>query len=102
MIGPIDTGQALQQAMVADNTPQIKFFQTRCIKAGQQHIIDHEDIHLAPLEGIPLFFQFVLCFANGGKHQCGTECAACAKFLMDCLCLLAGIGHHHGPDGIIP
>ena len=101
MIGAIDAGQALKQAVVLDDTPQVQFLEPGSIKASQQHIVYHKDIHFPPLEGVAFFLERFFCLTNSGKHQRCAERPPSLKLFINGLGLTAGIRHYHGADGTI-
>ena len=98
-IGTVDAGQRLQEAVILDHTAQIQFFQARRVKAGQQHIVNHQQIYGAFFEMIdflfPGFFVVLIVQDQGGGQIIVFQ-------LMEHFpCLLRRIADDHAANGAV-
>ena len=101
MIGTIDTGQRLQKVVFLDDTPQILLFQAGGIKAGEQHIKDHQQINFSFLKIILVSpAGFLVVHIVQDQHM--TDFRVAIQCFFHCAGLVGGIADDHAANRRIP
>ena len=83
--------------MFADHTAKILLFQTRCIKAGQQHIVDNQNVNLALLK-IVLITAAGFFVIHIMKNENMAEIGVVAQFILHHTRLIRGVADDHSTD----